>query len=973
MPYNVQKAREAGLSNDAIIDYLVKKRGRGYNVQRAREAGLDDEEIIHYLDTGKGFDHTVGGRAGAVPRAFNTAIANAAGAPVDLVNWGLSKIGVPVSDEPFLGGAFMRKALNAGGEALGGTEGNMTYENRQDLPPAERPFAAGGEFLGNTVASVIPFMAGGRMAQGTAKTAQVAGETIGQIPKPLASTGSVARTDAPKGLLSLIPEGMLPQSVRPTGELVGAGVSANSTGRAVLDPILNAVRSNPGGFLAAETAAGVTGGIGGGIADAMAPDSPTMRAIGEIAGSMSPAALAMRSGGKLFGAVRTAAKARFTEAGRMRAAQDKLIEALRERGENPEELLTILNAPLPKGLDLKLSAGQWTNSPALIAMERKLSTDGSERGAEFGSKLKENADVALGDILKEVARVERYAEFTGNPRDLALAARARAEGFDTISRRRIQLADQRASETRAKLEAGLIDQREASKQLADIARGAESDMRKVQDELWEKVPRDIPTPTDATRKAFNLAQTGTIQRLPSDFRRFERNISKGEPVSAQLLMSVRSDALSEARKARSGMAPDDALARRMDIIADGALADLEKVQGPEAEAARAFSKSFHDHFSRGYTGRVLDAGAHGGGVAPELIGEKAFGAGKSGADVRFGQMQDAANFAGRGDEMFSAQEKFIRSAAAQVIDPATGKVVPNRVARFVYNNEALIDRFPGLKSQLTDAAEAQQLFDEVLKLPSRASQVAKRRAPFGMLLRGEDPVDAVQKALQKPRDLTFLISTARKADNPPSGMVPNGPAQAGLRASIQEALIRNATDGAGNISWGKFRESLIGGDRPMLDRMVEQMAMPKEQADHIRTLLNRADRIVKASASDAYRGDVFDNPDALTDLVIRGIGARASDLVPLGNSLMRHAAGARHATNIFRNLSRTRVSDAMLQILGDKNLTRLMLERATSPQRRAEIGKQINAALIQAGIMAPAEEVKTWMDTQTGATVQGGQ
>ena len=53
---------------------------------------------------------TPGRGGGAIPFAYRT-VADLGGAPVDLVNWGLSKFGVPVSKEPFGGSASIENLL----------------------------------------------------------------------------------------------------------------------------------------------------------------------------------------------------------------------------------------------------------------------------------------------------------------------------------------------------------------------------------------------------------------------------------------------------------------------------------------------------------------------------------------------------------------------------------------------------------------------------------------------------------------------------------------------------------------------------------------------------------------------------------------------------------------------------------------------------------------------------------------------
>ena len=49
MAYNLKRAREAGLSDSEIIEYLSKD--RSYNIDGAREAGLTEAQIAEYMST----------------------------------------------------------------------------------------------------------------------------------------------------------------------------------------------------------------------------------------------------------------------------------------------------------------------------------------------------------------------------------------------------------------------------------------------------------------------------------------------------------------------------------------------------------------------------------------------------------------------------------------------------------------------------------------------------------------------------------------------------------------------------------------------------------------------------------------------------------------------------------------------------------------------------------------------------------
>lgn len=89
----------------------------------------------------------------AATSGFNRGLANVVGAPVDLVNWGLGKIGVPVSDRPLLGSEFFKGT----GEAVGAIrEPDPEYETLETI--AEGTGGGMGMISG---AALLPLLARG--------------------------------------------------------------------------------------------------------------------------------------------------------------------------------------------------------------------------------------------------------------------------------------------------------------------------------------------------------------------------------------------------------------------------------------------------------------------------------------------------------------------------------------------------------------------------------------------------------------------------------------------------------------------------------------------------------------------------------------------------------------------------------------------------------------------------------------------
>lgn len=925
MPFDVQGARDAGYSNDEIVGYLIKQRGKGFDLQGARSAGWDDEEIIHYLDTGKGFDRSSAGRPQAAARGFNTGLANVLGAPVDATNWLLDKIGVPTSDKPFLGSDSIKSGLDTAGgalsQALGGNGDRLTYDNISDLPPTERPFAIGGEAIGSSV--------------------------------PLAA--------APLAMAR-------------------AGVA----GPKVLAPVMEMARNSPGLFAAGEAAGAAGAAQGGALAEVFDPGDQRTRMLAEIAGSIAnPAGLITRGFGAASTRVKDALASRMTAAGRRQRAADYIRRAFADSGENPEDVLRALNTDIPEGVDLKLTVGQWSNSPTLLAIEKKV----AESKPEFGSRAEAGAKASLEDLRQAALHTEQYASVRGDPASLTAAAKARATYFDELVAGRMNVAQQRLDRALERINSGgLAGQRMASREAYDILEGALSDARRIESDLWSEVPRDVAVRADNLRGAFTRVRGQLLdeENLPAPFEAFSRRLSAqfvgpDRQINTGDLLRLRSRALELSREARGNR--QWSLARHLTDLAGGALDDLATVPGASADAARDFSRSLNDRFTRTFAGDALGEKPTGANrIDPELILERAFGSGRNPGLLRMRELQGAvARPQDVPAPMLNAQEKFLRSAFDKSVDPATGNINQNKLASFLRDNSSLLDQFPGLRQQLATAGERQGTLDYLRGLPSRASQVMKRNSAFGKLLRFEgkdDPVGVVAQALNSPRDYNDLVNLARKADRRTVMASPQGQAMAGLRSATLEAVARRATDEGGNFSFDRFRNALTGGERPFLDQMVERGQMEATQAARMRTILTRAERIQKALESGSRRGEIFDSPDMLTDFVVRSVGAHLGALAPGNQSLVQASAGSRYAQNFFNKIPQTRIAEALVEIMENKELARAVLERTTSPARKAAVQRQLNAALIQAGLIPDDSETSQrpqWMDTQTGATVQGGQ
>ena len=164
------------------------------------------------------------GRGGGLMPFLNRSIADLGGAPVDLVNFGLSKLGVPVSKEPFGGSASIENFLAKYGETIGAPIVPEVGQEAKTLP----------EYIGSGLGSAAGFLIPGL------------------------------------GLSRL------------------AASSARPVVAAVGKQLANAPVAAPLSYMAAELASGAGSSAGKFAAEQAAPDSKLASFAGEFLGSLSP-------------------------------------------------------------------------------------------------------------------------------------------------------------------------------------------------------------------------------------------------------------------------------------------------------------------------------------------------------------------------------------------------------------------------------------------------------------------------------------------------------------------------------------------------------------------------------------------------------------------------------------------------------------------------------------------------------------
>ncbi|MCR4299397.1 MAG: hypothetical protein NUV75_11740, partial [Gallionella sp.] len=872
--YDIEAAQKAGVPEAEIVEQIVKReplykigtaeegelpRGaetrigktKVYDVKAAQEAGVPDSEIVRILKTGRGFDRS-GDPVKAFERGAVTGTAQILGAPVDL--------GVDVLNQ-------MRRA-----------------------PPATSPFSGAEE------APIIGPVFGGsssikRGFRGLGLNPYERLEDLPPEERPLAAAGEVFG-------------GGLPIAGAPIG-LAKAGVK----GKGIFAPILTMARESPARFAAVEATSLAGSAQGAAISELYFPGDQGVRLGAEVVGGfLNPVGVVLKAVSGTTQAIKDMVKG-FTKVGREAKVSKLLQDAIRGAGEDPVEIARRLRETELPGV--KLTSGQKTGSPTLLAVERRLAKE-NENFAGDANKLVKDSFEALRTITDKLT-----AE--GSPAALATAARVREQYFSGIVSARLNLA--RTNAAKAWANVGKADAQLASKRAHAVLDETLHEVRKIEGELWEAIDKKTPMRPEGTVRAYDDLRETMLKSESVDpivEAEVARMRGEGEPAaSAGDLLRLRSRMLRLARDARATPGGSDK-ARQYTAIAEGALEDLSQLPGTAAEIARTFSRELHDSFTRTFAGDALGSERSGAlKIDPELMLERAFGRGGTSGDINFRELAEAAGFSGgqaelefaasiRGQTMLSEQENFLRVAADATTETG-GRVNPKRLQDFVEKNEAIMVRFPELRRHLMDSVTAEQTFRDMEGMATVAREAIQKRAAFAQLVGIENVPEAIGKIITSKspeRNYSQLVRMAKKGD-----------AVEGLKAATLEYAARQATNADGNFSFAKYNEIMTkpvaGGKSPgVLDMMERQGVLNRRDNLLLRKVLTRAQEIEAAMSNTTRMNEVLQDQDALVDLVIRIAGSRVGAAGAMGaasgSSLVAAGAGVRFMRNILNRVPNVR-------------------------------------------------------------------
>jgi len=314
-------------------------------------------------------------------------------------------------------------------------------------------------------------------------------------------------------------------------------------------------------------------------------------------------------------------------------------------------------------------------------------------------------------------------------------------------------------------------------------------------EVWAKVDKSIKVGFEKTREAYAAlySDLGVAQRtdIPSSLK--SNPIIKGKKLTATTvreMQSLRSKLLETARIARKeGQWNKSRIAETM---SDAIIDDIEgsaTTEFADLKAAISATKQFKMRFESGDVGKILGYSRSGApAVNPDLTLEMTVGRmGERGA-VDLNKIVVTP-------EARQATQRYLARSFVDYANPKGSSLSQTKADRWIRTNEGILDEFPGLKKQLSDASSAQGFADNVkFKMAERKKllQNPKISESARFLNRADmgQEIGGILKSRRPQRTAMELVRQARKD--------PSGDSLEGLRAGFIEDALGKSTLGPSN-------------------------------------------------------------------------------------------------------------------------------------------------------------------------------
>lgn len=779
----------------------------------------------------------------------------------------------------------------------------------------------------------------------------------------------------------------LPEEVRPAffaGEVTGASlpfgfgaVGFAQTGARFtqsrignfFNRVLDQAERRPGAFIGAEISTTGSAAVFEGMAEATRPGETGFRVgMGIAGGVLNPTQYAI-AGVNLGRDAGARALQSMSPAAREGRAAREMQRVLREFGEDPTELARELRRLSSQGQMPTATSAQLTGSPALQNLEAEL----TRRSARFGGESRRRAEEGFEGMRTMIAALTEI----GDPASLREAARLRQTYFDSIIGGRIAVAEQRMIELAERVTpTDASEMSRLSRQSQEIMQGAMDDARRVERDLWSRVPRDTDAASDSILSVANDIVANDLlvdESLPTLVGRFTaRMVEQDGQTNVGELLIFRRRMLDEARKAAANNEPAEA--RMFGRLAEAALGDLDQVDGAASAAisgAREYSRRLNDNFTRAFAGRAMETGRTGAErIPPELMLRRALGSGNELASLRMKELERAVRFGNpdAAEEMLSVQQQYLQFLASEAVDPQTGMVNATRLENLRKRQAGVLENFPELDSILADTAQARRLFDAAKDQGRHASRRINQMAAFGRVAESENPIREVGRILDGPRPERQIGQLARVARRDGDDAV------LGLRNAVMTNAFERAGGDTAQFNFERYRRELFRprrpGQTPVIEMMQRNGIMDEETVSNLDTILRRAESLEQTIRTKPQLETMLDEQSNLFDLTLRVVGSKLPALANVGGAtgsglIMAHA-GSRFARQTLDKVPRGRTQDIIIEAAQNPDFMATLLTKPKTSQEKIMLTRRMNAYLWSAGLIRGPQEAQEGLGQEGG-------
>ena len=229
-----------------------------------------------------------------------------------------------------------------------------------------------------------------------------------------------------------------------------------------------------------------------------------------------------------------------------------------------------------------------------------------------------------------------------------------------------------------------------------------------------------------------------------------------------------------------------------------------------------------------------------------------------------------------GEQMFTAQEDFLRSTVYKLRDPSTGQISARQIDEYLANNARLLNDFPNLRQELIGYADAERTAARLVEDLSRARSSEKLPNAISDTLTSDNPTESFARL-------------AAEAQGLPDAMTD-------FRLATMDVLFAASRGADGNPDFVKLANNmgkpLSGrtGDLTIMDLMVQNNVISPQEQETLGQMVAEGIRIQRSLTDPNVFNQVIQGTPDIQKNVARIIGANLGVMFGRGDASLQAAA-----------------------------------------------------------------------------------